>query len=68
MPLAELVPEVESLSRAEKLQLMHILVADLARNEGIELQSDSFPVWTPYGTDEAAEIMMRVLSEHKGTT
>ena len=62
MSLAELVPALQDLPRAEKLELFRLLVTDLTRQEGIDwLQSGaSYPIWTPLAAFDAANSLQQL--------
>jgi hypothetical protein len=65
MVLHDLIPTLRSLTRADKLQAIQILVADLAREEGILLVSGTgYPVWSPLEATEAADTLLKMLDEH----
>ena len=63
MSLTELLPELQSLSRADRLRVVQVLVTDLAREEGVTLlePGKTYPVWTPYGAFEAATAVYETL-------
>jgi hypothetical protein len=62
MSLAELLPEVQSLSRVDKLRLIQLLAEELARDEVSLLESGrSYPVWSPDAAFPAAVLMMQAL-------
>ena len=65
MSLGDLVPLLQSLPRAEKLQAIHLLILDLAREEGVPLiQPDAaYPIWSPYQAHDAAEVLLKTLGE-----
>ena len=65
MLVTELLPQVQTLPRADKLRLMQFLVFELAREESITLlQPDrDYPIWTPYDAFDAAETLLNVLGE-----
>lgn len=56
MTVEELVPELERLSRPEKLQIIKFLVESLESEE----LSDHV-IYTPYGNDQAAKILYDLL-------
>ena len=61
--LPDLVPAARALSRADKLRLIQLLVADLAREEEVapvEVGA-SYPLWTPHHAFEAADVLLREL-------
>lgn len=65
MSLAELLPDVQSLSRTDKLRLIQFLAQDLAQGEGnVGLKAgQSYPVWSPCQAFEAAAVLMQALEE-----
>lgn len=65
MSLTELLPTVQALSHADKLRLMHLLVAELAREENVSLLPDSVtcPIWTPYEAFDGAAVLLGMLKE-----
>ncbi len=67
MSLAELLPAVRVLPRADKLRLLHFLVVDLAREEGVPLLATDaeYPIWTPLNAFQAAETLLQMLEAHK---
>lgn len=67
MSLGELLPNINALSRAEKLQLIRLLAHDLAEGEESTLipANRSYPVWSPDQAFSAAEAMLRALQDDK---
>jgi len=65
MSLVDLLPTVRALPRADKLRLMHLLIAELAREEGIPLveEQGSYPIWTPYNAFDAAATLWQALDQ-----
>jgi hypothetical protein len=63
MSLTELVPAARALRRAEKLQLVRLLVNDLAEEEGLtRLESGaSYPIWSPLEAYDAAQDLLQAL-------
>ncbi len=58
----ELINSLRTLNRAEKLHVMQVLVSGLAQEESELLKTDQvYPVWSPYGATEAAQLMLEVL-------
>lgn len=66
MSLAELLPDITSLSRVEKLRLIQLLAQELAEGEdrGIEA-GRSYPVWSPDQSFAAAETLLQTLRVEK---
>lgn len=59
MSLTDLVPVVQALPRADKLQLKQFLVTELAREEGISLiTAHDYPIWSPYDAFDAAATLL----------
>lgn len=56
MSIAELIPVIQSLSRAEKLRLIQVLAAEIAQDEGVILPYTDLPqvVWSPYDAFDGA--------------
>jgi len=67
--LVDILPEVRSLSQADKLRLMHALVHDLALEAQVALPEpgESQSVWSPYDSFDAADTLLRAqLRARKG--
>jgi len=67
MPLTDLLPTIHSLPRADKLRLLQLLTADLAREEGIalDLADRAVPIWSPHDAFDGAATLLRVLDEEE---
>lgn len=65
MTLAELVPHLHELERADKLRAVQILVADLAQEEGVTpfVSGATYPIWSPYDSFDAAAKLSKMLAE-----
>ena len=65
MTLAELTGELHALPRNDKLQVIQMLAADVAREEGVEpLDANrQYPVWSPFNAHDGAETLLRVLDQ-----
>ena len=63
MSLSDLLPKVQSLTRADKLRLIQIMIVDLAQEEGLSLieAGVTYPVWSPNHAFDAAEAMLSAL-------
>lgn len=61
MSLADLLPKLESLPRAEKVRLVHLLVEDLTREDRTTLTAAEYPIWTPVNAFGAADTLLRAL-------
>ncbi len=58
--------ELEKLNRVEKLQVVQMLVTQLAREEEL-LTAGEYEVWSPYESAGAAAILMQMLEEDRQT-
>jgi len=65
MSMTELYSIVQALPRGEKLRLVQLLIAVLARDEGICVLQEGaqYPVWTPYHAFEAAQGLLEALKD-----
>jgi hypothetical protein len=67
MSLAEVLPEVQSLSRLDKIRLIQFLAQELERDDGSLIEPGrSYPVWSPDRAFTAAATLLRALEEDKG--
>jgi hypothetical protein len=67
MSLVEILPEVQSLSRLDKLRLIQVLAQDLERNDDVLIEPGrSYPVWSPDRAFTAAAALLQALEEDKG--
>ena len=67
MSLVEVLSEVRSLSRLDKIRLIQVLAQDLERDDGVLIESDrSYPVWSPDQAFSAAAALLQALDEDKG--
>lgn len=64
MSLAELLPTVQALPYDDKVRLAHLLITELAREEGVPLGDvePMYPVWSPYNAFEAAAALSKDLA------
>ena len=69
MTLAELLPTLHGLPRADKLRVIQLLASDVAREEGVEVTSadKAYPIWSPYDAFDGAATLLRVLDEERAT-
>ena len=67
MTLTELLPTVHALPRGEKLRLIQLLAADVAREESaaLDVADQTVPIWSPYDAFEGAATLLRVLDEEQ---
>jgi hypothetical protein len=67
MSLTEVLPEVQSLSRLDKIRLIQILAQELERDEGGLIEPGrSYPVWSPDRAFTAAAALLQALEDEKG--
>lgn len=65
MSLVEMLPNIQSLPRADKLRLIQFLAQELAEAEAPPLlvSGQSYPVWSPDQAFEAAAALLETLRE-----
>jgi hypothetical protein len=68
MTLTEMLPTIQSLSRAEKLRLIQLLAADVARDEEDVPAEQTVTIWSPYDSFEGAATLLQVLDENKAAS
>ena len=62
----ELLKSLHTLSRADKLYIMQVLISELTQEETNLIKPDqSYPVWSPYDAFDAANSMLEVLEKEK---
>lgn len=67
MSLTEVLPEVLTLSRLDKIRLIQLLAQELERDEGGLIESGrSYSVWSPDRAFTAAAALLQALEEEKG--
>ena len=67
MSLAEVRPEVQSLSRLDKIRLIQFLAQELERDESSLIEPGrSYPVWSPDRAFSAAAALLEALEDEKG--
>jgi hypothetical protein len=66
MSFAEVLPEVQALSRLDKLRLIQFLAQELERDESNLIEPGrSYPVWSPDRAFAAAAALLEALEEEK---
>jgi hypothetical protein len=66
MVSTELFNSLHTLSRADKLYIMQVLISELAQEETNLIKPDqSYPIWSPYDAFDAANTMLEVLQAAK---
>lgn len=67
MTLSEILPTIQSLPRSDKLRLIELLAADVARDEGLALDiaNKTVPIWSPHDSFVGAATLLRVLDDDK---
>lgn len=67
MLLAEVLPEVQTLSRLDKIRLIQILAQELEREEGELIEPGrSYPLWSPDRAFTAADALLQAIEDEKG--
>lgn len=67
MSLAEMLPEVQSLSRLDKIRLIQFLARELERDDDTLIEPGrSYPVWSPETAYPAAAALLQALEEDEG--
>jgi hypothetical protein len=63
MPLAELMSQIQTLPKLDKLRLMQFLATELMKEEDVNffVENQEYPVWSPYNCTEAANVLMNLL-------
>jgi len=67
MKLAELLPALHELPRADKFRAVQFLTAELALGEGGLLPGGEYPIWSPYEARDAAATLTQYLRERTQT-
>ena len=66
MSLAEVLPEVQSLTPNEKLRLFQYLAHDIDQDQNeLIVAGRSYPIWSPDCAFTAAEALLQVLAEDR---
>jgi hypothetical protein len=67
MSLTEILPEIQALSRLDRIRLIQILAQALEREESELIEAGrSYPVWSPDQAFTAADALLRALADEKG--
>jgi hypothetical protein len=67
MSLTEMLPEVQALSRIDKIRLIQFLAQELERDESCLIEPGrSYPVWSPDTAFSAAAALLQALEDEKG--
>jgi hypothetical protein len=68
MSLLELLPNIQSLPRADKLRLIQFLAQELVESEDTPalVAGRSYPVWSPDQAFTAAETLLQMLQAEQG--
>jgi hypothetical protein len=64
MPLAELMSQIQTLPKIDKLRLMQFLATELVKEEdpNFFVADQEYPIWSPYNCSEAANVLMNLLA------
>jgi hypothetical protein len=64
--LSEVLPDVQALSRLDKIRLIQFLAQELERDEsGLIEPGRSYPVWSPDRAFSAAAALLEALEQEK---
>jgi hypothetical protein len=67
MSLTDVLPDVQMLSRLDKIRLIQILAQELEQDEGGLIEPGrSYPVWSPDRAFTAAAALLQALQDEKG--
>jgi hypothetical protein len=62
----QLLPLLRSLQQHEKLFVIQFLVAEMSRQQqGFVLPEGVYPVWSPYDSYEAADLMLQAIQNRQ---
>ena len=66
MSLAEVLPNLKTLNRSEKLRVVKILIDEIIQEEASFFESGAeYEIWSPYDSYDAAEKLQQMLEENK---
>lgn len=72
MPVTELLPNLQKLSRADKLKVMQFLIFELFKEEeevkNCSPNGENYLINSPYDCFEAADKMNKMLAEYQQST
>lgn len=66
MTLADVLPEVQPLSRLDKIRLIQFLARELERDDASVIESgEAYPIWSPDLAFSAASVLLEALENDK---
>jgi len=65
MSLTDVLPEVQALSRLDKIRLIQFLAQELVQEESLIESGRSYPVWSPDRAFTAAAVLLQALEDEK---
>jgi len=66
MSLAEVLPNLKTLNRSEKLRVVKILIDEITQEEASFFESGAeYEIWSPYDSYDAAAKLQQMLEENK---
>ncbi len=65
MSLQELIPTLRELDRADKLRAVQFLINEIAKEELPFEAGKNYPIWSPYDSHAAANMMLGMLEAEK---
>jgi len=68
MSLTEILPNIRSLPRVDRIRLIQLLAEDLASEEATPglVPGAEYPVWSPYDSFAAANVLQEFLRQDAG--
>ena len=66
MSLTDVLPEVQALSRLDKIRLIQFLAQELVQEESLIESGRSYPVWSPDRAFAGAVGLLQALEDEKG--
>jgi hypothetical protein len=67
MSLVQVLPDVQSLSRLDKIRLIQLLAQELEQDESALIEPGrSYPVWSPDRAFSAASTLLQELEDQQG--
>ena len=69
MTLNDLIPGLRALPRTDKLWVIQMMAAEIAREDdaGLPRAGQEYPIWSPFDAFEGAAVLMRALDQENIT-
>ena len=66
MSLAEVLPNLKTLNRSEKLRVVKIIIDEITSEEAAFFESGAeYEIWSPHDSYDAAQKLQQMLEENK---